>query len=50
MVDEHVARGNDIMSAAAFVSHLSLSCPGINILEVMPESIQHAKLLLPKKV
>jgi len=50
MADEHVARGNDITSVGAFVSHLIVSCPGIDLEEVKPEDIQRNKLLLQKKI
>ena len=50
VADEHVARGNDISSVGAFVSHVSVSCPGIDVFEVLPGDIQRSKLLLPKKV
>ena len=50
MADEFVARGNDIATVGAFVSHLVVSCPSVDLVEVTPENVQRSKLLLPKKV
>jgi len=50
MADEFLARGNDIATVGAFVSHLVVSCPSVDLVEVTPEDVQRSKLLLPKKV
>jgi len=48
--DQHVARGNDISSVTDFVAHLKISCPGVDLDEVLPEDINRMKLLLPRNV
>ena len=48
--DEYVARGNDIPSVDVFVSHLNISCPGVELTAVLPEEVQKMEQFLPKKV
>jgi len=43
--DQHVARGNDISSVTDFVAHLKISCPGVDLDELLPEDINRKKLL-----
>ena len=41
--DQHVARGNDISSVTDFVAHLKISCPGVDLDELLPEDINRKK-------